>query len=382
VLEIIEIFVSYNSNNKNGDKVKIRQFVSQLFNNFLEFKPRANPGLLKYGLDGSLVAAVDGIEKRLFKHNFSYAKCVKDKIDAKGAADSKGSGDSKKSEGEEEPNQDDMDLEDTTKNNGNKEGKQDFNDKKDGDVSKIDNEDDDEKENDGQEKLKNGDTANADNGKKDEDFKEDPNNLSSDERDDREDSFDKYLKSNSNDSQKEFHTRPMIYKSQLEISEEKPSANSFITFLPRPVTKSKLFFGGHQFYVCLRFYYTLFERFLKAMELSAEIPTTEDTRVYGEEERQRLAIERYDTFKEILKLYLKESFDSNIYEDCLRCIFGRDAGFLFSIDKIVNNIIKNLPTDDLSSFVLESRKELFSSPEEPDVVAESIKFSTISQKLR
>jgi hypothetical protein len=275
-----------------------------------------------------------------------------------------------------------MDLEDTTKNNGNKEGKQDFNDKKDGDVSKIDNEDDDEKENDGQEKLKNGDTANADNGKKDEDFKEDPNNLSSDERDDREDSFDKYLKSNSNDSQKEFHTRPMIYKSQLEISEEKPSANSFITFLPRPVTKSKLFFGGHQFYVCLRFYYTLFERFLKAMELSAEIPTTEDTRVYGEEERQRLAIERYDTFKEILKLYLKESFDSNIYEDCLRCIFGRDAGFLFSIDKIVNNIIKNLPTDDLSSFVLESRKELFSSPEEPDVVAESIKFSTISQKLR
>ena len=35
---------------------------------------------------------------------------------------------------------------------------------------------------------------------------------------------------------------------------------------------------------------------------------------------------------------IKENLDVNIYEDSLRCIFGKDAGLLFSTDKIISNV--------------------------------------------
>ena len=195
------------------------------------------------------------------------------------------------------------------------------------------------------------------------------------------------IESQSHDSSKDNHTKSMNYQTQQEINEEAPNSNAFVVLIPRPIKESKIFFGGHQFYICFRFYYTLFERFLKAFELASEIPQNEDTLRMSSEEKYLLATERYETFKEILKLYLKENFDASIYEDCLRCIYGRDAGFLFSIDKIIGNIIKNIPSDELSAYVFESRKELFkdnqqTGDEETDSIAECIKYAAISQKMK
>ena len=55
--------------------------------------------------------------------------------------------------------------------------------------------------------------------------------------------------------------------------------------------------------------------------------------------------------------FIKENQDINIYEDSLRCIFGKDAGQLFSTDKIISNVIKSLPNDDFATAVYAMNRE-------------------------
>jgi hypothetical protein len=55
-----------------------------------------------------------------------------------------------------------------------------------------------------------------------------------------------------------------------------------------------------------------------------------------------LSKERYHLFKLILMSLIKENLDVSIYEDSLRCIFGKDAGLLFFTDKIISNVSKFL----------------------------------------
>lgn len=54
-----------------------------------------------------------------------------------------------------------------------------------------------------------------------------------------------------------------------------------------------------------------------------------------------LSKERYHLFKLILMSLIKENLDVSIYEDSLRCIFGKDAGLLFFTDKIISNVSKS-----------------------------------------
>ena len=53
--------------------------------------------------------------------------------------------------------------------------------------------------------------------------------------------------------------------------------NEPVIFLPRTHGKGKLFFSTHSFYLSLRFFYTLYERMLKAYELSFEITKNKNT---------------------------------------------------------------------------------------------------------
>lgn len=130
--------------------------------------------------------------------------------------------------------------------------------------------------------------------------------------------------------------------------------------------KSKLFFGSEKFYVCLRFFYTLFERFLKAWEVSKEIDDNQQTQKLNENEKMTLVYERYNLFKTILISLIKENLDVSIYEDSLRCIFGKDAGLLFSTDKIISYVIKNLPNDDFANAIYSANREVFERDREPE----------------
>lgn len=348
LLEIIEVYLASNTGAKNLDKQKTRTLVCQLFSTFLDFQPRQ--GGIQFKLQSeNLFEKVDAIERQLYIHNFSYAECVREKLESK---------------------------------SGEKEGKN-------KEVDEKEKEIDEEGEGDNEEEAK--DTSvvkveqngeEADGGKDDEEIGDaDAEDTKAENGDDR-DSFDKIIDQKSDDSSKDQHTRPMEFLPYTAERLERASVGDTFDVYPKFSNFRKLFYGGHQFYVCFRFYYTLFERLLKASELARDLPINKVTAQMTSEEKEKLMADRYDMFKEIFKLYLSENIEAAVYEDCLRCIYGRDAGFLFCLDKIVANLTRSLPSDDLSLFVMENSKDLFSANIETTIVSENVKYSQVSYKLR
>lgn len=203
------------------------------------------------------------------------------------------------------------------------------------------------------------------------------NNTKSGAESDR-DSFYQLMYDSSNESHDEAKVKQMSYLKETTStdtgdSDEKKNGDGFTTFkpivyLPKCGNMNKLFFGPQNFYVCLRFYYTLYERFLKAWEQSQEIEENANTAKLTPQERVQLGKDRYNTFKLILMSLIKENLDVSIYEDSLRCIFGKDAGLLFSTDKIISNVIKNLPNDDFANSVYSNNREIFELNREPSKV--------------
>ena len=77
---------------------------------------------------------------------------------------------------------------------------------------------------------------------------------------------------------------------------------------------------------------------------------------------------------------IKENLDVSIYEDSLRCIFGKDAGLLFSTDKIIANVIRNLPNDDFANGIYSYNREIFEREKEaPKVFLEDVKLAMTHQ---
>ena len=418
VLEIIDLYITHtNSSFKASDKPKLRQGITQIFTNFLNLgaqtqqtqqtggEPAADlpvvpPPQVKYSLDRELVEKISSIEKRLFKQNFSYASCVMEKINSSkdqaanqsgpaSSEDGNNGADGAANEGTEETRErvQNQNNGETGNHNSHRDGIQNgFGNDANGNV------DDDEGDNDrnqqdtaGQQQAGTTENQGDNNANQQDRESADQRNQDGVDDDPRNGSTFSGMLLDSEASDKDVKKFIMSYLPQ-SYEVKPPHENEFITFYPRPTPSSKLFFGGSNFYVCLRFYYTTFERVLKAYELAKDIPDNEVTAHLTAEERAQLAEERYETFKEILKLYIREPFESATFEDCLRCIYGRDAGFLFSIDKIVNNIIKNIPgpNDDLSTFVMENSRDIFDLCPQDDnsKVPEIIKYALVSQKLR
>lgn len=348
LLEIIEVYLAFNTGAKNIDKQKTRTLIQQLISTFMGLHGRPCQPQFRLQLDG-LFDRVDAIERQLYIHNFSYAACVRDKIESK-AVDKDG-----RPKDQEDK---DKDIED------------------DGDADN----DDDAKDMLDVKVEQNGDEG--DNGKDDDDNGDGDQDDAKIENGDDRDSFDKIIDQKSEDSSKDQHTRPMEYTPHSEESLQRASISDVVDVHPKHNSTRKLFYGGHQFYVCFRFYYTLFERLLKASELARDLPPNKNTTPMAREEREALISHRYESFKEILKMYLAETIEPAVYEDCLRCIYGRDAGFLFSLDKILANFTRSLPSDELSTFVLDHSRELFTLGEEPAAVGESVKYAQISFKVR
>ena len=95
--------------------------------------------------------------------------------------------------------------------------------------------------------------------------------------------FDKLIDESSNDSKKECTSKLMHYQPLSEIEGENTAINEPVIFLPRTQGKGKLFFSTHSFYLSLRFFYTLYERMLKAYELSFEITKNKNTAKFTEQ---------------------------------------------------------------------------------------------------
>ena len=111
-----------------------------------------------------------------------------------------------------------------------------------------------------------------------------------------------------------------------------------VPYLPKKDKDSLVFYGTQKFYVFLRFVYTLYERVLKAYELCHEFEDNAKTRGLSIEEKSSLGEERYQAFKLILIYLLRPGSTSEIYEDLLRCIFGNNAFYMFTIQKILTSV--------------------------------------------
>ena len=215
---------------------------------------------------------------------------------------------------------------------------------------------------------------------------DDPDKVNNDQGDDEEDendkdSFDKLIDESSNDSNKEIRSKMMKFQSR-EMMEKSPSSiHQHTDYYPKPRGKGKVFYSGQNFYLCFRFFYTLYERFLMAYELSLEIPKNENTSELTEEQKRELSEERYSIFIELVRSLVKENLDSAVYEDSLRCVFGNEAGIFFSLDKVMSNVLKSLPHDELSKWVIEQNNDLFGGEKNEEEFADIVKFSKTVKKM-
>lgn len=132
-----------------------------------------------------------------------------------------------------------------------------------------------------------------------------------------------------------------------------------------------MIFVNNTWYTILRLHQMLCERLLKmyklAMKMAKFDARDKKYRREGTAEALRLkkagltdVEEYYPTFLEMVKNLLDGQLDPNGYEDTLRETFGVNAYVSFTMDKLIQNIVRqlhNLVTDDVSLKIMEFYKE-------------------------
>lgn len=145
---------------------------------------------------------------------------------------------------------------------------------------------------------------------------------------------------------------PLNVKEMEYVDGERENQTLFVP----PVKKDQvLFYGTQQLFFLVRFYYTLYERFLKAFEIANEFDSNPKSDLLTDSEKRTLAVERYDAFKWILVHLIRNNIENEKFEDYLRSIFGTKAYLMFCIDKIIHTIIitiQKLGNDEVSPKVL------------------------------
>lgn len=111
-------------------------------------------------------------------------------------------------------------------------------------------------------------------------------------------------------------------------------------FEPQSTKSDIMFYGTQHLYFLHRFYYSFYERMLKAYEISFDFEENSKTSKFSPEERKKIGEERYVTFKWILAHMLKGTIDNEKYEDYLRSVFGTRAYLMFYIEKIIQLVRK------------------------------------------
>lgn len=147
-------------------------------------------------------------------------------------------------------------------------------------------------------------------------------------------------------------------------------------FWPRGKPNTEIFFCTKQFYVFIRFFYSLKERVYKAFEFSNSFEANSKTQLLSEEEKRCIGVERYQSFKYVL-FFLFKMKDMVKYEDFLRSLYGDSAFLLFTVDKVLSATCKalhNLLQDQTSSRMLEEYIQLDPAKKEIKKYAEPVNF--------
>jgi len=173
---------------------------------------------------------------------------------------------------------------------------------------------------------------------------------------------------------------------EMEFVQENNSDKITSEFLPQANKKQILFYGTQHIYFLFRFYFTLYERFLKAFEISHEFEPNSKTNLLSKEEKEKLSEERYESFKWILIHLLRSNIESEKYEDMLRSIFGNKAYLMFYIEKIIHLIIitiQKLVNDEitLKSLSLYPESDVFGKLLDPNAKSNNSKSKNIVENV-
>jgi len=104
--------------------------------------------------------------------------------------------------------------------------------------------------------------------------------------------------------------------------------------------KSRTFFGYYNFYHFFNYFVILYER-LKFMKSLTDKNNG------------------YQFMKKLFFLKLTNTIDSDLFEDICSCLLSEFNGVFLNLDKILSNIIKEIPLHEIDQFVLESNTHLF-----------------------
>lgn len=132
-------------------------------------------------------------------------------------------------------------------------------------------------------------------------------------------------------------------KEQAKDNDEEPKEEN--TASDQHTRKTQIFFGNYSFYIFFRLFQILFERLNKAKEMSKNPQTNSDfaflltgNKVHKPEENE----DRYISFMNSLSGLLTGAKEQNVYEDECRSLFGIQAYILFTMDKLVTQLTRQL----------------------------------------
>jgi len=102
---------------------------------------------------------------------------------------------------------------------------------------------------------------------------------------------------------------------------------------------------------------------LKAFELSQDLEDNEITSKLSEAKKKELKQKRYTSFKMML-IYVIKGGNAEDYEDFLRSIFGNNAFYMFTMQKILTSttkILQSISHDSMSKDILKFYTSLLDS---------------------
>lgn len=110
-------------------------------------------------------------------------------------------------------------------------------------------------------------------------------------------------------------------------------------FWPEATEKDAFFYGTKNLYVFLRFFYTFYEQFLMAYQLSQKFEDTCTGDYMSYSEKRDISKERYRLFKLLILKDITQKIEGTLFENLLRGLFGNNSFLLATSNKILISVL-------------------------------------------
>mgnify|MGYP001205463232 CR=1 FL=1 len=159
----------------------------------------------------------------------------------------------------------------------------------------------------------------------------------------------------SNDGEERIYAacKPLACSAQV-TSAESVGSDTYVDSFAK--LSDRLFYGHDGYYMLFRLHQHLYDRLSTARASAVSMSTHFGQKVGPEEERAAKEREIHDDFLRLLFKLLNGTADASNFEDDCRTLLGANSYVLFTLDKLVYKIVKqvqNLFTDEMASKLLD-----------------------------